>query len=250
MSREKDQGYFCDGVAEAILHALTRIKSLHVAARMSSFRYATANGDVRDLGRKLGVKAILEGSVRKSGDRLRVTAQLVNVEDGYHLWSKTFDRELKDIFVIQDEIATSIAGSLLKTINPVSTTSTRDVVAYEYYLRGRHFLNRFRKTDFESARKMFHQAIDKDPEFALAWASYADCFSLEVMYADPTPWSACVCRARASRQREFRRCRTGAQQGDRNQSRFVRSLLLFCAYPISSRRHGRGCRVVCKSGIR
>jgi TolB-like protein/Tfp pilus assembly protein PilF len=188
MSREKDQGYFCDGVAEAILHALTRIKSLHVAARMSSFRYATANGDVRDLGRKLGVKAILEGSVRKSGDRLRVTAQLVNVEDGYHLWSKTFDRELKDIFVIQDEIATSIAGSLLKTINPVSTTSTRDVVAYEYYLRGRHFLNRFRKTDFESARKMFHQAIDKDPEFALAWASYADCFSLEVMYADPTPW--------------------------------------------------------------
>jgi TolB-like protein/Flp pilus assembly protein TadD len=162
MSREKDQGYFCDGVAEAILHALTRIKSL--------------------------VKAILEGSVRKSGDRLRVTAQLVNVEDGYHLWSKTFDRELKDIFVIQDEIATSIAGSLLKTINPVSTTSTRDVVAYEYYLRGRHFLNRFRKTDFESARKMFHQAIDKDPEFALAWASYADCFSLEVMYADPTPW--------------------------------------------------------------
>jgi TolB-like protein/Flp pilus assembly protein TadD len=174
MSREKDQGYFCDGVAEAILHALTRIKSLHVAARMSSFRYATANGDVRDLGRKLGVKAILEGSVRKSGDRLRVTAQLVNVEDGYHLWSKTFDRELKDIFVIQDEIATSIAGSLLKTINPVSTTSTRDVVAYEYYLRGRHFLNRFRKTDFESARKMFHasdRALVLGPELAEAHAS-------------------------------------------------------------------------------
>lgn len=188
MSRKKDQGYFCEGVAEAILHALTRIRSLHVAARMSSFRYETANGDVRDIGRKLGVTAILEGSVRKSGDQLRVTAQLVNVEDGYHLWSKTFDRELKDIFAIQDEISTSIAESLLKTINPVSTTSTRDVTAYEFYLRGRHFLNRFRKTDFESARQMFHQAIEKDPKFALAWASYADCFSLEVMYADPTPW--------------------------------------------------------------
>lgn len=188
MSQEQDQSFFCEGVAEAILHALTRIKSLHVAARMSSFRYESANGDVRELGHKLGVNTILEGSVRKSGDQLRVTAQLVNVADGYHLWSKTFDRELTDIFEIQDEIATSIARSLLKTINPVSTTSTRDVVAYEYYLRGRQYLNRFRKTDFDSARQMFYQAIEKDPEFALAWASYADSYSLEAMYADPTPW--------------------------------------------------------------
>jgi len=187
MSQEQDQSFFCEGVAEAILHALTKIKSLHVAARMSSFRYATANTDVRELGHKLGVNTILEGSVRKSGDQLRVTAQLVNVADGYHLWSKTFERELTDIFEIQDEIATSIARSLLKTINPVSTTSTRDVVAYEYYLRGRQYLNRFRKTDFDSARQMFYQAIKKDPEFALAWASYADSYSLEAMYADPTP---------------------------------------------------------------
>jgi len=187
MSQEQDQSFFCEGVAEAILHALTKIKSLHVAARMSSFRYATANTDVRELGHKLGVNTILEGSVRKSGDQLRVTAQLVNVADGYHLWSKTFERELTDIFEIQDEIATSIARSLLKTINPVSTTSTRDVVAYEYYLRGRQYLNHFRKTDFDSARQMFYQAIKKDPEFALAWASYADSYSLEAMYADPTP---------------------------------------------------------------
>ncbi len=187
MSQQKDQGYFCEGIAEAILHALTKIETLHVAARVSSFRYANADADLQDIGRKLGVNTILEGSVRKSGDQLRITAQLVNVKDGYHLWSKSYDRQLEDVFSIQDEIATSIAGLLLNTITPIETASTRDVLAYDYYLRGRQYLNRFRKVDFESARQMFHQAIEKDPEFALAWASYADCFSLEVMYADPNP---------------------------------------------------------------
>lgn len=187
MSQNKDQGYFCEGVAEAILHALTKIEALRVAARMSSFRFAAADSDIRDIGRELGVSTVLEGSVRKSGDQLRVTAQLISVEDGYHLWSNTYERELKDIFAIQDEIATSIAESLLDTLMPVKTTSTRDVDAYEYYLRGRQFLNRFRKTDLKFARQMFQQAIERDPEFVLAWAGYADCFSLEAMYTDPTP---------------------------------------------------------------
>jgi len=187
MSQEKDQGYFCEGVAEAILNALTRIEGLHVAARMSSFRYANANGDAPAVGRKLGVKTILEGSVRKSGEQLRITAQLVNVETGYHIWSQMFDKKLEDIFGIQDEIANKIAASLLQSIDPITTMATRDVVAYDYYLRGRKFLSRFRKTDFKFARQMFRQAIERDPGFALAWASYADCFSLEVMYADPTP---------------------------------------------------------------
>ena len=188
MSPNKDQGYFCEGIAEEILNALTKIESLQVVARMSSFRYADRGGDVRVVGRKLGASTILQGSVRKSGDQLRVTAQLIKVEDGYHLWSKTFDRELKDIFAIQDEIATSIAESLLNTLVPVKTTTCSDVDAYEYYLRGRQFLNRFRKRDIEFARQMFHQAIERDPKFALAWAGYADCFSLEIMYVDPTPW--------------------------------------------------------------
>lgn len=187
MSQHQNQGYFCEGVAEAILHALTRIDELHVAARVSSFRFASGEHDVREIGRELGVKSVLEGSVRKSGDQLRVTAQLVDAQNGYHIWSKTFERELKDIFAIQDEIATSIAQSLLDTLEPVTTTSTRDVTAYEYYLRGRQYLNRFRKTDFKFARQMFRQSIDCDPAFALAWAGYADCFSLEAMYADPTP---------------------------------------------------------------
>jgi len=187
MSRQKDQAYFCEGVSEAILHALTKIESLPVAARMSSFRYANSDLDLQDIGRKLGVNTILEGSVRKSGDQLRITAQLVNVQSGYHLWSKTYDRKLEDVFTVQDEIASSIAGLLLNSITPIETRTTRDVVAYDYYLRGKQYMHRFRKVDFESARHMLKQAIEKDPKFALAWASYADCFSLEVMYADPNP---------------------------------------------------------------
>jgi adenylate cyclase len=190
MSPEQDQRYFCDGVAEEILNALTRIEQLHVAARSSSFQYANAGGDVRQIGRSLGVKSVLAGSVRKSENHLRVSAQLVDVADGYHLWSKTFDEDLEDIFRIQDEIAQSIAQSLLDTITPrersaIRTTSSRDISAYEFYLRGRHFIHRFRRTDLEFARQMFRQAIDADPQFALAWAGYADCFSLLIMYVDP-----------------------------------------------------------------
>lgn len=190
MSPDQDQGYFCEGVAEEILNALVKIQTLSVAARTSSFIYKAGEGDVREIGKELDVKTILEGSVRKSGNRLRVTAQLVKVSDGYHLWSKTFDEEIQDIFAIQDEIATSIAESLLEKLTPgeqsaITTTSSRDVNAYEYYLRGRQFFKRFRKMDIEHARHMFRQALKIDPDFALAWAGYADCHSFLIMYVDP-----------------------------------------------------------------
>lgn len=190
MSADRDQGYFCDGVSEEILNALTRIPQLRVVARSSSFQYGSNGGDVRRIGSELGVNTILEGSVRKAGDHLRVTAQLVNVSDGYHHWSKNFDKELKDIFAIQDEIAKSIAESLLETITPqqqsaIKTTSSKDVSAYEFYLRGRQFINRMHKSDIKFARQMFRQAIDVDPDFGLAWAGYADCYSLMNMYEDP-----------------------------------------------------------------
>ena len=190
MSPDKDQGYFCEGVAEEILNALSKIPQLNVAARSSSFQYTAGTGDVRDIGRKLGVKTILEGSVRKADNRLRVTAQLVKASDGYHLWSKTFDEEIKDVFAIQDEIATCIANSLLETLTPgeqssIHATSTSDVSAYEFYLRGRQFFKRFGKMDIEHARQMFREAIDIDSEFALAWAGFADCHSFLVMYVDP-----------------------------------------------------------------
>ena len=185
MSPDQDQGYFCEGVAEEILNALTKIRELHVAARMSSFQYKVGSGDAREIGEKLGVKTILEGSVRKAGDKIRVTAQLIAVEDGYHIWSKTYDQELKDIFAIQDEIANSIAEALLDMLVALKTTSSQDVLAYEYYLRGRHFFHRFRKKDIHFARKLFRQAIDADPGFALAWSGYADCYSFLIMYVEP-----------------------------------------------------------------
>lgn len=192
LSPDQDQVYFCEGIAEEILNALTKINELKVVARSSSFQYQSEAGDVRDIGHELGVTAILEGSVRKSGNTLRVTAQLVNVSDGYHLWSKTFDEELEDVFAIQDEIASSIAQSLLETIHPderavIRTTSSANVNAYDFYLRGRLYFKRFRKMDIEHARYLFHQAIECDPNFALAWAGYADCFSTLMMYADPNP---------------------------------------------------------------
>jgi adenylate cyclase len=159
-------------------------------ARSSSFQFAGSAGDVREIGQTLGVSAILEGSVRKAENHLRVTAQLVKVSDGYHLWSKCFDEESRDIFAIQDEIATSIVDALLMTIRAgqtVRTTRSKDVTAYDFYLRGRHFLKRFRKMDIECARQMFRQALDIDKDFALAWCGYADCHSLLIMYEDPKP---------------------------------------------------------------
>jgi adenylate cyclase len=187
MSPDQDQGYFCEGIAEAILNALAQIEALRVVSRTSSFRYGSSSEDVRALGQALGASAVLEGSVRKDNDQLRVTAQLINVADGFHLWSKTFDRRLQDVFAIQDEIATSIGESLLDTLVPVTATTCCDVTAYEFYLRGRQFLHRFRKVDLEHARQMFRNAIDRDPEFASAWAGYADAYSLEIMYAEPDP---------------------------------------------------------------
>jgi TolB-like protein/Tfp pilus assembly protein PilF len=192
LSPAKDQQYFCEGVAEEILNALTRIRDLHVAARSSSFQFSSQAGDVKAMGRKLGVETILEGSVRKSGRRLRVTAQLVKVADGYHIWSKEFDEDLEDVFAIQDEIAASIAESLVETISEREREAIRavprtDVNAYDYYLRGRQFFKRFHKVDIEHARQMFWQALDIDPDFALAWAGYADCQSFLMMYVDPDP---------------------------------------------------------------
>jgi TolB-like protein/tetratricopeptide (TPR) repeat protein len=199
MSPDKDQGHFCEGIAEEILNALTKIPQLSVAARSSSFQFSAGSGDVRDIGDELGVKAILEGSVRKSDNRIRVTAQLVKVSDGYHLWSKTYDEEIQDVFAIQDEIATSIANAMLETLKShhpmtIETASTSDVSAYEYYLRGRQFFKRFRKRDIEYAMQMFREAIKIDADYALAWAGYADCHSFMVMYVDP----ASECQGEAS----------------------------------------------------
>jgi len=187
MSEAQDQGYFCEGVAEAILNALTRVENLQVASRTSCFRFKNKSSDIRDIGRQLSVSTVLEGSVQKANDQLRITAQLINVKNGYHLWSKQFDTDIKHIFEIQDEIAKSIAeaealGLRAKEQSVIKTAPTKDVRAYEYYLRGRQFFHRLRGSEMVYARQMFDQALEIDPDFALAWAGRADCYAFVEMY--------------------------------------------------------------------
>ena len=200
MSEAQDQGYFCDGVAEAILNALTGIKNLQVASRTSSFQFRNASDDIRNIGRQLSVNTVLEGSVQKANDRLRITAQLINVKDGYHLWSKRYDADLKDIFEIQDEIAQSIAEAHALELSAqeqsaIKTGSTKDARAYVYYLRGRKFFHRFSGSDMVYARQMFDQALEIDPDYALAWAGRADCYAFVQMYVKSSEES----RAEATR---------------------------------------------------
>lgn len=188
MSAEKDQAYFCEGVAEEIIGALNRIPNLDVVGRASSFQYRNSAGDIRRIGEELGVTAILEGSVRKSADHLRVSVELVKVADGYRLWARTFDETPGDVFAIQTEIATSVADALLERLTPhersmLEMNAGVDVTAYDFYLRGRSYFKRFSRAGFESALKMFARAIDIDPSFAAAWAGYSACFSFLVMYS-------------------------------------------------------------------
>jgi serine/threonine protein kinase/Tfp pilus assembly protein PilF len=187
MSADEQQGYFCDGIAEDIINALTKIEGLRVAARTSAFMFKNKSMDIRQIGKKLGVEMILEGSVRKAGNRLRITAQLINVTDGYHAWSERYDRDLQDIFAIQDEIARNIVQALKIELSEkekkiLQKPPTRDFEAYDYYLRGRGFVGQNRERSFSFARQMFSKAIKKDPSFALAHAGMADCYSFLFKY--------------------------------------------------------------------
>ncbi|MBN2319178.1 MAG: winged helix-turn-helix domain-containing protein [Acidobacteria bacterium] len=187
MSALKDQEYFCDGISEEVINNLTRINKLRVASRTSSFAFKGRAEDIRSIGKRLNVSAVLEGSVRKAEDRLRISVQLINVKDGYPLWSEQYDRELKNIFAIQDEIARRIAATLKITLSPresdaISKTPTTDLRAYDFYLRGRQFYYQYTRRGIEFALKLFSQAIELDKDFARAYAGIADCCSYLFMY--------------------------------------------------------------------
>lgn len=189
MSNDPENEYFTDGIAEEIINALSKIQSLRVASRTSSFTFKGKNEDISEIGRKLKVATVLEGSVRKAGTKLRVTAQLVNVADGYHLWSERYDRQLEDVFEIQDEIAGNIVRALRVVLSDeekraIEKAPTDNVEAYDYYLRGRQFFHQFRRTGIQFARRMFERAIEIDAKFALAYAGIADCCSFLYMYWD------------------------------------------------------------------
>src|SRR5919198_3935996 len=178
LSPERDQEYFGDGIAEEILNALTKIGGLHVPARTSCFAFRGLNLDARDIGQRLGVEALLEGSVRKAGQRPRISVQLIDARNGYHLWSERFDREGADVFAIQDEIASSVIHALglsstKRDERHLVQQSTTNVEAYEFYLRGRKLFQKWTRQNINLAREMFERAVAIDPNFAAAWAGLA-----------------------------------------------------------------------------
>jgi adenylate cyclase len=184
---DPDTRYLGLGLADQILNGLSRVKDLRVAARTSSFAYRDAGLDVRELGRRLGVRAVLEGSVQKAGERLRVTAQLVEVEGGYHLWSRRWDGTMEDVFRIQDEVAEGVARALDAILREGEEASLRsrptgDVQAYEAYLRGRAYLVDGRRKTLGWAREMFRRALEIDPDFALAHTGLAEATAVLGMY--------------------------------------------------------------------
>jgi TolB-like protein/Flp pilus assembly protein TadD len=189
MSQDGDQAYFCDGIAEEIISALSRLAGLRVASRTSSFRIRSAAGDSREIGRQLGVQTLLEGSVRKSGDQLRITVQLIDAVNGFQIWSERYDRQLVDIFPIQEEIAHNVVLALEVTLSPAESSAlrkpaTHNVQAYDCYLRGRKFYYEYSPRAIEFAIQMFVRASQLDPDYAQAYAGLADCWSYMYLYSD------------------------------------------------------------------
>jgi serine/threonine protein kinase/Tfp pilus assembly protein PilF len=188
-SADAENEYFADGMAEEIINALSKIQGLRVASRTSSFAFKGKNEDIGEIGRKLKVSTVLEGGVRKMGNRLRITAELVNVADGYHLWSERYDREIEDVFAIQDDISQAIVKALRVILSEgekkaIENKPRTNIQAYDYYLRGRQFFHQLRRRSLEYARQMFNKAIELDPDYALAYTGVADASSLLYTYFD------------------------------------------------------------------
>jgi len=181
MSADPDNEYFSDGITEELLNTLAKIDGLMVTSRTSSFAFKGKNADIREIGKQLGVKSVLEGSVRKSGNKVRVTAQLINTENGYHKWSDIYDRNLEDIFAVQDEIAASISNQLRKSLSvhspkpKVSKVPTDNLDAYNLYLKGKFYWNKWSPEHVQKAMKIYEQAIEMEPEFALPYTGLSAC---------------------------------------------------------------------------
>lgn len=184
MSTDPENEYFSDGMTEEIINALTRVKGLKVIARTSSFAFKGKNMDVREIGRQLGVSTILEGSIRKSQRRLRITAQLINVADGMHLWSQNFDRELADIFALQDEVSLLIADRLRENFGhfelkeQLIAAPTQNIEAYNLYLKARYHHLKWDGNGIRTAIELYQQCIDTAPAFALPYFGIGYCYAM------------------------------------------------------------------------
>jgi len=188
LSEEQDQAYLSDGMAEEILNLLAQVDGLQVAARTSSFAFRNPQQDIRDIGRRLNVSTVLEGSLRTSGNNVRLTAQLINVEDGYHIWSDTFDRELTDVFSVQDEVASAIAAALVENFAGLQeappTARPQNIEAFRAYTEGRkHWWERSPEA-LQTAISYFAEALEHDSEFAPAYAAIADSWILLALYGN------------------------------------------------------------------
>ena len=187
MSGDPEQEYFVDGITEDVITDLSKISGLLVISRYSSFAYKGKAVKAQQISKDLGARYLVEGSVRKSGNRIRLTAQLIDGSTGGHLWADRYDRELTNVFIVQDEITESIVKSLKVVIAPLERVAieripTSNPEAYDFYLRGRNFLNEMTLKNLEHARRMFFKAAAIDPEYALAFAGIADCDSILFMH--------------------------------------------------------------------
>ena len=214
MSADPENEFFSDGMTEELINALTRVEGLRVTSRTSAFVFKGRDVDVREIGQRLNVTAVLEGSVRRSGNRLRVTAQLINAADGYHLWSDTYDRQLADVFEVQDELARSIVSTLrpklmggrvtaaTTTSGPLVVPATTSLEAYTAYLKGRFFWNMRTLDGYRTGIDWFEAALAKDAGFPLPYAGIADCWAmLGFDYFGGVPPSEGMPRAKAAAQR-------------------------------------------------
>ena len=187
MSPEQDQTYFCEGIAEEILCALDEVDGLNVAARLASFQFGSKSADVREIGRKLNVSVVLEGSVRKAGDRIRITIQLINAKNGYQFWAGQYNHDFKDIFEIQEQMAQAVVSAMRLSIgdNTLTRLMTDSTEAYDNFLKARSYFSRPDKQNILFARQFFERAVEIDPGFGRAWAKLATTYVYEYLCGDP-----------------------------------------------------------------
>ncbi|MBS0461859.1 MAG: tetratricopeptide repeat protein [Proteobacteria bacterium] len=203
LSPGKDQDWFCDGLAAEIIDALVGVRQLRVASRTASFRFRDGAADPSDIGRRLHVGAVLEGSVRKAGDLLRITAQLIDASSGFHLWSETWDRRLEDVFAIQSEIARKVASALRVSLTGEQAAraqryAPRNMQAHEFYLRARQLVSRISPADWRQAPVLFRRAIELDPTYAQAHAGLADALTQLLLWQLMRPEEALAEATRAA----------------------------------------------------